>query len=81
MNRDSDEMTAVAARLLAVREGMFHAEKVARRGFHMSREYAVDPLEILFVREVMRSNVLAIDGDTPIEAVRQALRGAAERRP
>ena len=29
-------------------------EKVARRGYHLSREYAVDPLEILFVREVMR---------------------------
>ncbi len=28
-------------------------EKVARRGFHVSREYAVDPLEVLFVREVM----------------------------
>jgi chloride channel protein, CIC family len=32
-------------------------EKVARRGFHLSREYAVDPLEILFVREVMRTNI------------------------
>ena len=29
-------------------------EKVGRRGFHLSREYAVDPLEILFVREVMQ---------------------------
>ncbi len=29
-------------------------EKIARRGFHLSREYALDPLEILFVREVMR---------------------------
>src|SRR6266576_1877768 len=48
-------------------------EKVARRGFHLSREYAVDPLEILFVREVLRTNVLAIDGDTPVDAVRQAL--------
>jgi hypothetical protein len=28
-------------------------EKIARRGFHLSREYAADPLEILFVREVM----------------------------
>ena len=28
-------------------------EKVARRGYHVSREYAVDPLEILFAREVM----------------------------
>jgi CBS domain-containing protein len=34
-------------------------EKVARRGFHLSREYAVDPLEILFAREVMRSNIVA----------------------
>src|SRR6516164_2278409 len=30
-------------------------EKVARRGYHLSREYAVDPLEILFVREVMEA--------------------------
>jgi H+/Cl- antiporter ClcA len=29
-------------------------EKVARRGFHVMREYAVDPLEAMFVREVMR---------------------------
>ena len=28
-------------------------EKVARRGFHLSREYGVDPLEILLVRDVM----------------------------
>jgi H+/Cl- antiporter ClcA len=30
-------------------------EKIARRGYHLSREYATDPLEILFVREVMRT--------------------------
>jgi H+/Cl- antiporter ClcA/CBS domain-containing protein len=35
-------------------------EKVARRGFHLSRECAVDPLEILFVREVMRAKVVAL---------------------
>ncbi|MEO8051026.1 MAG: chloride channel protein [Acidobacteriota bacterium] len=34
-------------------------EKVSRRGFHLSREYSVDPLEILFVREVMRTNIAA----------------------
>jgi len=32
-------------------------EKVSRRGFHLSREYAIDPLEIMFVREVMRTNL------------------------
>ena len=35
-------------------------EKISRRGYHLSREYAVDPLEILFVREVMRTNVVAL---------------------
>jgi chloride channel protein, CIC family len=35
-------------------------EKVSRRGYHLSREYTVDPLEILFVREVMRTNIVAL---------------------
>ncbi|BCL83909.1 chloride channel protein [Ktedonobacteria bacterium brp13] len=35
-------------------------EKVSRRGYHLSSEYATDPLEILFVREVMRTNVVAL---------------------
>jgi hypothetical protein len=28
-------------------------EKIARRGIHLSREYSVDPLEVLFVGDVM----------------------------
>jgi CIC family chloride channel protein len=35
-------------------------EKISRRGFHLSREYAIDPLEIIFVREVMRTNIVAL---------------------
>ena len=35
-------------------------EKISRRGYHLSREYAVDPLEILFVREVMRTSVAVL---------------------
>ena len=35
-------------------------EKVSRRGYHLTREYHVDPLEILFVREVARTNVVAL---------------------
>jgi len=45
--------------VLALRRSIL-TEKVARRGYHMSREYAVDPLEILFVRDVMRTNVAAV---------------------
>jgi chloride channel protein, CIC family len=39
-------------------------EKVARRGYHLSREYAVDPLELLFVREVMQTSVLTLPEKT-----------------
>jgi H+/Cl- antiporter ClcA len=40
-------------------------EKISRRGFHVSREYAVDPLEILFVRDVMQTDILALPEDLP----------------
>jgi len=36
-------------------------EKVARRGVHLSREYSVDPLEVLFVSEVMHRDFVALD--------------------
>jgi CBS domain-containing protein len=41
-------------------------EKVSRRGYHLSREYAVDPLEVLFVREVMRTKVAALPATMPV---------------
>jgi len=48
-------------------------EKVARRGFHLSREYAIDPLEIIFAREVMRTNVVALPASTTIGELRRTL--------
>jgi len=44
-------------------------EKVSRRGYHLSREYAIDPLEILFVREVMRRDVAVLAADATLESV------------
>jgi H+/Cl- antiporter ClcA/CBS domain-containing protein len=41
-------------------------EKVARRGYHLTREYDVDPLEVLFVREVMSSDVVTFPLDMPL---------------
>jgi chloride channel protein, CIC family len=35
-------------------------EKISRRGRHLSREYALDPLEMLFVREVMQPETKAL---------------------
>jgi len=49
-------------------------EKVARRGYHLSREYSVDPLEILFVREVMRTNVAVLAATSAIAEVQHSLR-------
>jgi chloride channel protein, CIC family len=48
-------------------------EKVARRGFHLSREYAVDPLEILFTREVMHQNVAALSSTATHNSLKEAL--------
>jgi chloride channel protein, CIC family len=50
-------------------------EKVSRRGYHLSREYAYDPLEILYVREVIRTNVVALPADMPLHDLDQRLRG------
>ena len=44
-------------------------EKISRRGFHLSREYSIDPLEILFVREVMRTNVIALPHNLSVEGL------------
>src|ERR1700731_728263 len=49
-------------------------EKVARRGYHLSREYAVDPLEILFVREVMRTKVVVLSATNTVGEMQQSLR-------
>jgi chloride channel protein, CIC family len=49
-------------------------EKVARRGYHLSAEYAVDPLEILYVREVMRTDVVALPASRRLGEVQDLLR-------
>jgi CIC family chloride channel protein len=54
-------------------------EKVARRGFHLSREYSIDPLEILFVREVMRTVVAALPAGAPFDALAHSLHGDGTR--
>ncbi|MCC6826135.1 MAG: chloride channel protein [Acidobacteria bacterium] len=46
-------------------------EKIARRGYHMSREYSLDPMEITFAREVMRTDIDALhEGRTNKELAR-----------
>ena len=41
-------------------------EKVARRGYHVSREYTVDPLERLSLGEVMSTQVVTVPASLPV---------------
>lgn len=55
-------------------------EKVARRGYHLSAEYAVDPMEILLARDVMRSNIVALPAGTTRAEAAASLPPDASRR-
>ena len=55
-------------------------EKVARRGFHVSREYSVDPLELLSVEEVMTKDVVTVPASLPVkELLRQYFLGTGKQ--
>lgn len=44
-------------------------EKIARRGFHVSCEYSVEPLEGLLVSEVMKSDVLTFSASANLNGI------------
>lgn len=56
-------------------------EKVARRGYHISREYVIDPLERLRVAEAMTAPVVTVPAALPVEQlVRQFFLGGISRK-
>ncbi|MEO6906069.1 MAG: chloride channel protein [Ginsengibacter sp.] len=55
-------------------------EKVARRGFHVLREYAVEPLEVLFAEDVMSTNVLTIRTGTAMSEVKEMIQAQHDMR-
>jgi CBS domain-containing protein len=55
-------------------------EKVSRRGHHLTRDYAIDPLETTFVRDAMRSDVVALPAATPLDEVGRLLPTGPRRR-
>ncbi|HEX6537361.1 MAG TPA: chloride channel protein [Gemmatimonadaceae bacterium] len=48
-------------------------EKVARRGFHVLCQYEVGPLDVLFVRELMETDVLTVEEGSSLDVVYQML--------
>jgi CIC family chloride channel protein len=65
-------MLAHATTVLLLKRSIL-TEKVARRGFHITREYATDALEILFVREVMRTKLVALPAGATMADLRDTL--------
>jgi CIC family chloride channel protein len=54
-------------------------ERLSRRGFHLSREYGVDPLETVMVRDVMHTSVFALPEETTRQAAVEWLAKMNER--
>jgi CBS domain-containing protein len=48
-------------------------EKLSRRGYHLSREYVVDPLEALAAEDVMRTNVTVFPADAMLSDLADVL--------
>jgi CBS domain-containing protein len=48
-------------------------EKVARRGYHVTREYAVSPFARYRVEDVMERDVPTIPSDTPVDVILRRL--------
>ncbi len=71
-------VTAYGFTVLVMRRSIL-TEKISRRGYHLSREYAIDPLEILFVREVMRTNIVALAATISPKALAQSLHNMTDR--
>ena len=55
-------------------------EKVARRGYHVSGEYSVDPLELLYAREVMRAPNVILQAHSSIQQALEQLPSAFAQR-
>jgi H+/Cl- antiporter ClcA len=71
-------MMSYAVSVLVLKRSIL-TEKIARRGYHLSREYSIDPLEILFAREVMRTNMVALPADATAEELRNVALAAQRR--
>ena len=66
--------TAVAYGLIVlIMRRSILTEKVSRRGLHVSREYEPDPLEVLSVREVMNTSVVALNDAMSCSDLRKLL--------
>jgi len=70
---------AYAVTVLVMRRSIL-TEKISRRGLHLSREYSVDPLETMFVHDVMRTNVVVLPDNVTVAALADSLKDSHRNR-
>jgi CBS domain-containing protein len=70
-------VSAYAVTALVMKRSIL-TEKISRRGLHLSREYAVDPLELHFVREVMQREFVTLSLGSELDEVIGALQNDQE---
>lgn len=72
-------MAAHAFTVLTLKRSIL-TEKLARRGHHLSREYVVDPMELLPVERAMRNRVAAIPASSTVAEIRTHLKTGGKGR-
>ncbi len=60
--------TAYATTVLLLKRSIL-TEKIARRGYHLTREYSVDPFQLMRVQEIMATPVDTLPADMPVAEV------------
>ncbi len=61
-------ITAYATTVLLLKRSIL-TEKIARRGYHISREYTVDPFELMRVQDIMAKPVDTLPAQMPVADV------------
>ncbi|GAA3047099.1 chloride channel protein [Pseudonocardia yunnanensis] len=72
-------VSAYAVSALILRRSVL-TERIARRGFHLSREYDVDPLAVLFIDEVMHASPATLRCEDPLPLAPPGLAAVVPRR-
>ncbi len=73
-------VVSYAVAIVSLRHSIL-TEKVARRGYHISHEYAVDPLERLTVGEVMTRDPVTVPASLPVgRLIREYFWGVGPRK-
>jgi CBS domain-containing protein len=65
-------LMAYAFTVMALRRSIL-TEKLARRGHHVTREYSIDPLDLLRVSEVMDTDIPTVSGKTTVGELADAM--------